>query len=88
MCDAVGAVMDAGTAVYGNTTGWDNLHESSSQNHVAYRHDEGANALHFDGHAAWHRKTEISYRLATSDANDLDKRNQLWVPEATFLPRP
>ena len=89
MCDALGAAQEYGNSAYRNASyGWDLFGESSSvSSHVAYRHKDGLNALHFDGHAEWHLKTAIAYPLAKSDALDkADKRiNPLWKPEMNWV---
>jgi prepilin-type processing-associated H-X9-DG protein len=88
MCDALGSTQEYSSSAYGSaSSGWDNWHESSGVgNHVAYRHDEGLNALHFDGHVEFHKKADIAYSINKSTAQDLlDKRiRPLWEPEITW----
>jgi prepilin-type N-terminal cleavage/methylation domain-containing protein/prepilin-type processing-associated H-X9-DG protein len=88
MCDAIGYEQEYSSSAYKNTTqGWDFYHEDTTAGfHVAYRHGEGINVLNFDGHAEWHRKTDIAYPITKSDfADSQDKGiNPLWKPETTW----
>ena len=56
-------------------TNWDQYGEQNQSmggvNSVAYRHQDGLNIQHFDGHVAWYSKQE-----AYSD--NAQERNQLW----------
>jgi prepilin-type processing-associated H-X9-DG protein len=45
---------------------------------VAYRHRDGANALYYDGHAAWRREDELRYS-ATDASTKLNLRQ--WQPK-------
>jgi len=88
MCDALGAAQEIGSSNYRNASyGWDLYGESGSPNHIAYRHQDGLNILHFDGHADWVRKADIAYPLATSDSVDKPSRNinRLWKPEMHWV---
>jgi prepilin-type N-terminal cleavage/methylation domain-containing protein/prepilin-type processing-associated H-X9-DG protein len=92
ICDGLGPRLDVNNSLYGGPNGWDTIHESDGasiggQNHVAYRHYEGINALHFDGHAEWHRKTDVAYKLS-NPSPDPDNRTRLWSPETTYWPQP
>jgi type II secretory pathway pseudopilin PulG len=88
MCDAVGPILQVDSSAYKNPSyGWDLYGEMNVSNHVAYRHHDGINALHFDGHAEWHRKTDIANPIKLSDSADAMGKgiNPLWNPETNWI---